>query len=338
MSPWSKRTLITEAGEAVEAICPVIISASRSTDIPGCYADWFVHRFLDKGYLVWMNPFDRRPTYVAFDKVRAIVFWTKDPGPMFPYLDRLDERGVNYYFQFTLNDYEDKGYEPNVPPLRARVRTFLELSERIGKGRVVWRFDPVVLAEGLGPNSILERMQRIGDMVHAHTERMVISFVDLRAYRRLAARAGKAGIREPSREEMERIASGLAEMNEDWGLELMTCGEEVSLAKYGVRRGRCIDGDLLLSLFPEDKELARFLERHNRKDRGQRKACGCIESKDIGGYSTCPHLCEYCYANASRELVIKNVASHDRERYGETITGAVPAFNNERTRQTRLSV
>ena len=93
---------------------PVILSVSRSTDIPAFYAEWFVNR-LREGYAVWYNPFNQRPMRVSFERVKVIVFWTKNPAPLIPYLSELDRRGVHYYFQFTLNDYEREGFESRVP-------------------------------------------------------------------------------------------------------------------------------------------------------------------------------------------------------------------------------
>lgn len=108
-----KVKITTDTGETAEAVAPVIVSASRSTDIPAFYARWFFDR-LSKGYCVWYNPFNRKKTYVSFRNTRVIVFWTKNPGPIMPYLRILDEMGIHYYFQVTLNDYEREGFEPGV--------------------------------------------------------------------------------------------------------------------------------------------------------------------------------------------------------------------------------
>ena len=121
---------------AADAIAPVIVSASRETDIPAFYGDWFMAR-LRAGYVKWKSPWGGRPLYVSFAKTRVFAFWTKDPAPFLQHLDALDRAGFGYYFLFTLNDYEAEGLEPGVPPLNERIDTFIRLSERIGKGRVV---------------------------------------------------------------------------------------------------------------------------------------------------------------------------------------------------------
>ena len=114
-----KIKIITESGDQVEAQAPIIISASRSTDIPAFYAEWFVNR-LKVGYCVWYNPFNQQPIYVSFKNCKVVVFWTKNPKPLIPLLKILDEKGIHYYFQFTLNDYEKEGFEPNMPTLEKR--------------------------------------------------------------------------------------------------------------------------------------------------------------------------------------------------------------------------
>ena len=106
----------TDSGERVDALAPVIVSASRSTDIPAFYARWFFNR-LKRGYCVWYNPFNQKPSYVSFAKCKVIVFWTKNPAPIIPFLPELDRRGIHYYFQVTLNDYVREGLEPNVPSI-----------------------------------------------------------------------------------------------------------------------------------------------------------------------------------------------------------------------------
>src|ERR1700744_662882 len=102
---WEFEDIIIDDGSVVSAQTPVIISASRSTDIPTFYADWFVERW-KAGYVKWKNPFNGVPLYVSFKKARAVVFWTKNPKPIFKHFDFLDENISNYYFQFSLNDYD----------------------------------------------------------------------------------------------------------------------------------------------------------------------------------------------------------------------------------------
>ena len=116
---------------------PVIVSASRATDIPKWYAEWFFNR-LKTGYIIWKNPFNQNNRQkISFSKTKAIVFWSKDPKPMFEYLPKIDEMGIDYYFQYTMNDYERENLEPNIPSLQKRIESFKELSKKIGKEKVI---------------------------------------------------------------------------------------------------------------------------------------------------------------------------------------------------------
>ena len=150
---WNKTKIGIQSGEVVEAQAPLIISASRSTDIPAFYADWFVSR-LKEGYIKWKNPFNGVPLYVSFQNARLIVFWSKNYKPMMKHLDYLNDKGLNYYFQFTLNDYDAEKLEPQVPNVQARINTFIELSEKVGKEKVVWRFDPLILTDKIGVDEL----------------------------------------------------------------------------------------------------------------------------------------------------------------------------------------
>ena len=301
---WDKVIISTEQDDTVEAVAPMVVSASRRTDIPAFYAEWFVER-LRVGYVRWVNPFSGTPQYVSFARTRAVVFWTKNPRPMLPHLAELDRRGIGYYFQFTLNDYDAEGLEPGVPPLAERIETFEGLVRRVGKERVIWRYDPLLLADGLDVDRLAERVARIGERVHPCTEKLVIAFADIERYAKVRnrLRAFGRGCRELSPDGMRTFAEKLIAVTRAWGLAVVTCAETIDLSDLGIGHTKCIDDELLARLFPHDGELMHFLGptelRHSLKDKGQRKECGCIVSKDIGAYDTCPHLCRYCYANSS---------------------------------------
>jgi len=238
-----------------------------------------------------------------------------------PHLDAIDARAVHYYVHYTVNDYEDEGLEPHLPPLDERIGNFVARSEKIGRERVIWRFDPVILSDDLSIDDILTRMESIGNRLHSHTEKLVFSFIDIAGYKKVQKNLGMTSVREPSHGEMEQFAEKIAEMNSRWGLDLATCGEEVGLERYGIRHNSCIDADLLRRLSPGDARLAEFLGKRNKKDKGQRKACTCIWSKDIGQYSTCTNRCLYCYANRSPEEALENYERHLQNPISETITG-----------------
>ena len=322
MAVWERVNIISN-GVACAAQAPLIISASRATDIPAFYSEWLLRR-LEEGFVRWDNPFNGKPSLVSFARARLFVFWTKNPRPLMARLDAFDRRGLNYYFQFTLNDYEAEGLEPGVPPLDERVAAFAELSERIGPERVIWRFDPLLLTDTIDVETLLRKLEKIARRLQGFTRRLVISFADIQGYanvaRNLAGTAVRA--REFSDASMRALAAGLMERNREWGFQVGTCAENIDLSDYGIEHTRCVDDRLIARVFAHDPLLAAFVAAPRLKDKGQRKACGCIPSKDIGAYGTCPHLCAYCYANACAEAVMRNYRAHLEHPRGAGICGA----------------
>lgn len=357
---WKKDIITLEDGSVVEAQMPEIVSASRSTDIPAFYADWFFHR-LKVGYSAWTNPFNGVKSYVAYRDTRFIVFWSKDPRPLLSHLHELEDRNIHCYIQYTLNDYEKEGLERGVPALDVRIDTFKRLVDALGKGHVIWRFDPLILTNTLTKDELLEKIEKIGDLIYGYTEKLVFSFVDIAAYVKVWRNLEMNHI--PAHEwtlgDMMDFSKRLSDLNKrKWHYTLATCGEEKLFESYGIVPNRCIDEDLIIRFAWDDAELMRFLGvdiiRKNQlgelfgdmiripkgaipvsenvfavksnskklKDKGQRPLCGCMISKDIGEYNTCPHLCEYCYANTSKALALSNYVKARSLGFGEeTITG-----------------
>ncbi len=304
-------TIITDHKQEVIAQAPVLISASRATDIPAFYADWFFGR-LGKGYVRWRNPFNGKDSYVSFANTRFILFWSKNPAPLIPNLHILRERGISCYVQYTLNDYEKEGLEANVPALQHRIDTFKCLVDTLGEGSVVWRFDPLVLTDTVSEESLLEKIDNIAKHLRGYTEKLVFSFADIGSYKKVGKNLMRAGIeyKEWCDESMLSFAEKLSELNESWGLQLATCSEPIALEQFNIEHNRCIDPELISRLAPDDAILQNFLF-NARTDGGQRKHCGCILSKDIGAYNSCPHGCAYCYANTTPQSALANYHRHN---------------------------
>ena len=162
MAQWQPTEIQRENGETVKVQAPIIVSASRSTDIPASYADWFFHR-LKVGYSAWTNPFSGVKSYVSYQDIRFIVFWSKNPLPLLPHLDYLKEQNIGCYIQYTLNDYEKECLERGVPKLSERIDTFKQLVDKLGKGRVLWRFDPLILTDEISIDALLSKIDHVGD-------------------------------------------------------------------------------------------------------------------------------------------------------------------------------
>lgn len=340
--PKEKQYIQRENGEMVPAQFPVIVSASRSTDIPGFYADWFLHR-LRVGYSAWTNPFNGVQSYVSYRDTRLIVFWSKNPEALLVkggLLDYLEEKGIHCYIQYTLNDYVAEKLEKGVPSVEKRIDTFKRLVERLGVGKVIWRFDPLILTGEITVQDLLAKAENIGSQLKGYTEKMVFSFADISAYRKVRSNLINNNIRyrEFRDEDMLEFAAGIQQLNREWGYTLATCGEKIDIEQFGIVHNKCVDDDLMIRFFSDDARLMEFLgveitggdlfnqektviKHRNNKDKGQRQFCGCIISKDIGEYNTCAHLCEYCYANSSKEIALRNLQSHKANKCAETIIG-----------------
>lgn len=191
MATWTKQRLPRENGELVDMQVPVLVSASRSTDIPAFYADWFFYRLDKAGYSAWTNPFNGMKSYVSYKDTRFIVFWSKNPKPLLQYLPVLKQRGIGCYIQYSLNDYEEEGLEKNVPPLSQRIETFKQLVDTLGKGHVIWRFDPLVLTDNINIGKLLDKVENIGNQLLGYTEKLVFSFADILSYRKVQANLQK---------------------------------------------------------------------------------------------------------------------------------------------------
>lgn len=309
-----KIKLTLNDGNIVEAQTPMIVSASRATDIPAFYCQWFFDR-LREGYVRWHNPYSGKDSYVSFDKTRFIVFWSKNPTPIIQYLPLLKERNIGCYFQFTLNDYDAEGLEPNVLPLKQRIETFKEIVDVLGFGSVVWRFDPLILTDRISTDDLLRKFENIASQLNGYADKLVFSFADISTYKKVGRNLAVAGInyREWDESEMIDFSRQLSGLN--LGLELASCAEKIDLSQFGINHNRCIDPDLICRLVPNLKSEI----NHLKTDNGQRTLCGCISSKDIGAYNTCPHGCVYCYANTSPFSASQNYLRHQQKPNNDSI-------------------
>ena len=223
--------------------------------------------------------------------------------------------------------------------MQTRIDTFRRLVDKLGFGKVIWRYDPLILTETISVSSLLEKIELIGEQLNGYTEKLIFSFADITSYRGVKYRLEKNNIRYKEFDEnnMLLFARELSVLNNKWGYELATCGEEINLDTLGIKHNRCIDDNLIIKYFNNDKKLMKFIgypekygqqlfsnnDINTNKDKGQRELCGCIHSKDIGEYDTCPHQCEYCYANRQgKNIALSNyLRIKEKDFFSETITG-----------------
>lgn len=279
----------------------MIISASRRTDIPTYYSEWFFNR-IREGYVYVRNPMNVHQISkisLSTEVVDGMVFWTKNPIPM---IDRLSELNKYvYYFQFTVNSY-GKDVEPNIPSKKeVIIPAFQKLSRKIGKEKVVWRYDPILLNEKYTLDYHIKYFNILAERLSGFTEKCTISFIDL--YRNTQRNTAPLKIQIPTEEQIEILMSAFSKIATDNGICIDTCSEKIDLEKFGITHAHCIDKDR----FERIGEYALRIE----KDKNQRTECGCVASIDIGAYNTCKNECLYCYANFSSKTVYKNDKLHN---------------------------
>ncbi|MFV9510939.1 DUF1848 domain-containing protein [Tepidibacillus sp. LV47] len=289
----------------------MIISVSRRTDIPAFFGEWFMNR-IKAGYFYSVNPFNPKQVKkisLKPEDVDVFVFWTKNPKPFIKYLEPLNKKGYQYYFQITLNDYP-KVFEPNVPPVHERIETFQELSRKIGKNKVIWRYDPIIVSNITPIEYHLEKVEKIAGQLKGYTCRLTISFLDFygkvdKRLRKLEERYGivlKDITTEEYQKDIIHLSTHLSEIAKKNGMEIQTCAEKLNLDSWGIQHGSCIDDQFIQSVFQMDKKF--------KKDKNQRKECQCVASIDMGIYNTCRFQCSYCYANYSETSISNRLKKH----------------------------
>ncbi len=283
----------------------MVISASRRTDIPAFYSEWFMNR-VREGYLVTRNPMNADQLLrikLDPDIVDCIVFWTKNPIPMIPRLDEL--RDYCYYFQFTLTGY-GRDIERNLPDKKEKlIPAFQALSRKIGKERVIWRYDPILINDLYTMEYHKSAVTQIAEALNGYTKKCVFSFVD--SYTRNSKALQALGVREMTSAQMQEIAVYIRDVAAANGMTAATCAEKIDLDSLGIEHNACIDKALIERLTGGKIKDT----KKNTKDSGQRAECKCMLSKEIGTANTCSNGCVYCYANYSPDSVKKSVSRYD---------------------------
>lgn len=279
----------------------MILSASRRTDLPNYYSEWFFHR-IKAGFLFVRNPMNFHQISeirINPEVVDCIVFWTKNPLPMMNRLEELKE--YNYYFQFTLTGYGND-VEKNIPNKKTEmIPAFRELSGKIGKEKVIWRYDPIFFSGRYTAEYHLKAFKSIAEALKGYTDQCVISFADL--YPKNKKNMEKLLYSDLNDSEFRNFIKELSVIAADHDLKLCSCAEEMDLSEYGIVHNCCIDKELIEQIVGCKLKV--------RKDKNQRNECGCVESVDIGAYNTCKNGCAYCYANDSEKSAETNSLKYD---------------------------
>ena len=248
----------------------MIVSASRRTDIPALFSEWFYDK-LKKGFVLMKNPYNPlqvgRVTLTP-DKVDGFVFWTKNAAPMLKRINELDD--FKYYFQFTITPY-GRDVEQNLPD---KNEVIIPAFKQIGADKAIWRYDPIFINAKYTWDYHIHAFTKIAESLEGYTTKAVMSFVD--SYR--GVNLNPLNIQPLTEAQQYELAQTLSEIAAKHGITLTSCAENV-----GLPHSCCVDGKMFGIDVPKDKN--------------QRGLCQCVESVDIGAYSTCTNGCVYCYAN-----------------------------------------
>ena len=279
----------------------MIVSVSRRTDIPAFYSEWFFNR-LKKGFVYVQNPMNPKQVSnitLTPETVDCFVFWTKNAKPMLKHLDELE--GYKYYFQFTITGYKSD-VEKGVSIKTEIIKTFKTLSNKIGKERVILRYDPIFLSKEYTIDYHVRAFSKLCSQLDGYTNKCVISFIDL--YKKTERNTKHLNIINMTMEDINLIADKFSKIAKEHNIKIETCSESYDLTAYGIGKGKCIDDNVISDVIGYEVNV--------KKDDTQRDVCGCVKSIDIGQYNTCRHHCLYCYANFNKIQVDENFKLHNK--------------------------
>jgi hypothetical protein len=192
--------------------------------------------------------------------------------------------------------------EPHVPDWQQSALILRKLAERTSPRHVQWRFDPILFTDTLGEDFYVERFRDIAQSLAGATQRCYFSFALFYDKVERQLRRARIRFRDPPMEEKQALVRAMADIANEYGISLYACCED-ALVTGRVHKAHCVDGDLLADLVPERSLVFKF--------KPTRKQCGCVASRDIGMYDTCPHGCIYCYANQSHQVALERFRAHD---------------------------
>lgn len=277
----------------------MIINTGGRTDTVQYFSDWLLRRFAE-GYVLVRNPFYPQQVTryeLTPDKVDAVVFCSKNYAPILPRLHEITNRFATYFF-YTITAY-GRDIEPGVPSIDKSIATLKELSSLVGKERLVWRYDPVMVYGAYTRERMVQTFAYIAEQVAPYVSCCVFSFVQL--YKKLLVNIPE--LREVSLEDKAFLAAAFGAIGQQFQLRVQTCADDTDYSTFGIAHSGCITLDAL--------GKANHIDFKPRKHKGMREHCHCVESRDIGAYDSCLNGCMYCYANQDPQIARRNYRLHD---------------------------
>ncbi|WP_042707032.1 DUF1848 domain-containing protein [Methanobrevibacter wolinii] len=277
----------------------MILDVSSRTDIPSFYSKWLLKRFKE-GYVYVKHPmYPNKISKLELDNklIDCVVFCSKNYKPLLKDIDKITNK-FNTYFFYTITAY-DKEIEPKVPKIDESIDTLIKLSKKVGKERITWRYDPILITEKYTIEKHKKCFEYLGSKLSPYIDRCIFSFVDM--YKKLEKNMHE--IIPLTQEDKNIIAKNLGYIAKKYDFIIQTCATDYNYEKYGIKQSACRDLNIL--------GKANNIKFRNLKHKGTRPGCHCIETRDIGEYDSCLNGCKYCYANKTPKKAVFNYRFHD---------------------------
>lgn len=274
----------------------MILNVSGRTDIVAFYSKWFIKRY-QEGYVDVRNPFyPKLVSRIYFKDVDLIVFCTKNPKPIIPFLKYIKQPII---FHVTITPYK-KDIEPYVPSKKEVINLVKEISKIIPKEYLYIRYDPVFLSNKYNLDYHIKAFDRLCTLLDGYVSKIIISFLD--NYKNVQNNLRYLQVKNFSDEDYKKLGLNFSRIAKEHHIIVQTCGEKKDLVEYGFIKDECLSRSLAYKL--TGKNFPRWQARNN-------KNCNCANMVDIGSYNSCLHLCKYCYANYDESSIRANVSQHD---------------------------
>ena len=262
----------------------MILNVSGRTDIVAFYTDWFMNRYRE-GFFDVRNPFYKQQvSRIYVEDVDAILFCTKNPIPIIPYLKEIEKPIL---FHVTLTPYKSD-IEPGVPAKRKIVEAIKEISKIVGIYNIYIRYDPIFISDKYTIEYHIKAFNHLCELLNGYIKHFIVSFIRLKEFKE---------------SDYEAIGKSFSKSAKNNGMTVQTCFEERNLVEYGFIQADCLGKELAERLTGKTK-FKKWKARSGGK-------CNCVEMADIGAYNTCKHFCKYCYANYDEKIVAQNNKLHD---------------------------
>lgn len=273
----------------------MILNTGARTDT----VQWLLKRF-EEGYVYARNPLfpNKVVKYeLSPEKIDLVMFCSKNYKPILPRLHEITDK-YRTYFHYTVTAY-GKDVEPLVPSVDESIETLIALSKQVGKQRVAWRYDPVLLTDKYTIEVHAKTFEYMVEKLAPYIDRCIFSFVEM--YKKLKTNMPEIVLLTET--DKNHIAEILGSIANKYGIHIQTCGTNGDYSQYGIRTSGCATLEIL--------GAANGCEFKNLKHKGLREGCHCIESRDIGAYDTCLNGCKYCYANKNPQKAKDNYKLHN---------------------------